>query len=137
MSNYYAPCFYRIDFVFIPSYIELPCLKKRSNFTFSALRMNMDFLIRNFDIPDLKVAWTTKTETNLEKLIPCSLIFKLKDSKYSNYICDNVCIHNWRERVNKNHSLPYLTCIPVTLTKILEWPHLLPKTVYAQTSYFS
>ena len=25
MSNYYAPCFYRIDFVVIPSYIELPC----------------------------------------------------------------------------------------------------------------
>ena len=27
MSNYYAPCFYRIDFVVIPSYIELPCMK--------------------------------------------------------------------------------------------------------------
>ena len=26
MSNYYAPCLYRIDFVVIPSYIELPCL---------------------------------------------------------------------------------------------------------------
>ena len=25
MSNYYAPCFYRIDFVVNPSYIELPC----------------------------------------------------------------------------------------------------------------
>ena len=25
MSNYYVPCFYRIDFVVIPSYIELPC----------------------------------------------------------------------------------------------------------------
>ena len=25
MSNYYAPCFYRIDFVVIPSYIKLPC----------------------------------------------------------------------------------------------------------------
>ena len=25
MSNYYAPYFYRIDFVVIPSYIELPC----------------------------------------------------------------------------------------------------------------
>ena len=24
MSNYYAPCFYRVDFVVIPSYIELP-----------------------------------------------------------------------------------------------------------------
>ena len=24
MSNYYAPCSYRIDFVVIPSYIELP-----------------------------------------------------------------------------------------------------------------
>ena len=30
MSNYYAPCFYRIDFVVIPSYIELPCSKKES-----------------------------------------------------------------------------------------------------------
>ena len=25
MSNYYEPCFYRIDFDVIPSYIELPC----------------------------------------------------------------------------------------------------------------
>ena len=25
MSNYYAPCFYRINFVVILSYIELPC----------------------------------------------------------------------------------------------------------------
>ena len=25
MSNYYAPCFYRIGFVVIPSYIERPC----------------------------------------------------------------------------------------------------------------
>ena len=24
MNNYYAPCFYRINFVIIPSYIELP-----------------------------------------------------------------------------------------------------------------
>ena len=24
MSNYYVPCFYRIDFAVIPSYIELP-----------------------------------------------------------------------------------------------------------------
>ena len=27
MSNYYAPCLYRIDFVVIPSYIELPWLE--------------------------------------------------------------------------------------------------------------
>ena len=26
MSNYYAPCFYRIDFVVIPSFVELPWL---------------------------------------------------------------------------------------------------------------
>ena len=26
MSNYYEPCFYRIDFDAIPSYIELPCI---------------------------------------------------------------------------------------------------------------
>ena len=26
MSNYYAPCFYRINFAAIPSYIELPWL---------------------------------------------------------------------------------------------------------------
>ena len=25
MSNYYAPCFYKIEFFVIPSYIELPC----------------------------------------------------------------------------------------------------------------
>ena len=28
MMNYYEPCFYRIDFDVIPSYIELPCLSK-------------------------------------------------------------------------------------------------------------
>ena len=28
MSNYYAPCFYRIDVVVIPSYIELPWRKE-------------------------------------------------------------------------------------------------------------
>ena len=30
MSNYYAPCFYRIDSVVIPSYIELPCFQQLS-----------------------------------------------------------------------------------------------------------
>ena len=29
MSNYYAPCFYRINFVVIPSYIELPCSDRK------------------------------------------------------------------------------------------------------------
>ena len=33
MSNYYAPCFYRIDFVVIPSYIEIPCYKAISYMT--------------------------------------------------------------------------------------------------------
>ena len=28
MGNYYAPCFYRIDFVAIPSYIELPWVEQ-------------------------------------------------------------------------------------------------------------
>ena len=28
MRNYYAPCFYRIDFVVIPCYIELPCFNQ-------------------------------------------------------------------------------------------------------------
>ena len=32
MSNYYAPCFYRIDFVVIPSYMELPCLCQANKF---------------------------------------------------------------------------------------------------------
>ena len=27
MSNYYAPCFSRIDFVVIPAYVELPWLE--------------------------------------------------------------------------------------------------------------
>ena len=27
MSNYCAPCFYRVDFVVIRSYIELPCFE--------------------------------------------------------------------------------------------------------------
>ena len=30
MSNYYAPCFYRIDSVIIPSYEELLCLNTLS-----------------------------------------------------------------------------------------------------------
>ena len=29
MSNYYALCFYRIDFFVIPSYIELPWIYQR------------------------------------------------------------------------------------------------------------
>ena len=29
MNNYYAPCFYRIDFVVILSYIELPCYSEK------------------------------------------------------------------------------------------------------------
>ena len=36
MSNYYAPCFYRVDFVVIPSYIELPCCNLR---TFTATKV--------------------------------------------------------------------------------------------------
>ena len=38
MSNYYAPCFYRIDLVVIPSYIELPC------FTFYAAAPGVFFV---------------------------------------------------------------------------------------------
>ena len=34
MSNYYAPCFYRIDFVVIPSYLKLPCSKKKIHLAF-------------------------------------------------------------------------------------------------------
>ena len=31
MSDHYVPCFYRIDFVIIPSHIELPWLIKFQN----------------------------------------------------------------------------------------------------------
>ena len=71
--------------------------------------------------------------------IPCSLIFKLKDSKDStdlNYVCNNKCIHNLRGRVNKNYFLSYTTCIFLTLTKISEWLHALFKTVPAQPRLF-
>ena len=37
MNNYYAPCFYRIDFVLIPSYIELLC--------FDTIHYKLDFLV--------------------------------------------------------------------------------------------
>ena len=33
MSNYYAPCFYRIDFFVIPSYIELPWTPITKNYS--------------------------------------------------------------------------------------------------------
>ena len=49
MSNYYAPCFYRIGFAVIPSYIELPFinvyrheLKKKKN------KQLLRKLIKNF-----------------------------------------------------------------------------------------
>ena len=35
MRNYYAPCFYRIDVVIIPSYIELPCRNHKIDKTFN------------------------------------------------------------------------------------------------------
>ena len=61
-----------------------------------------------------------------------SLIFKLKDSKYSkvsNYICNNKYIHNRRERVNKNHFLSHATYNSVTLRKFSKWLHPLLKRV--------
>ena len=41
MSNYYAPCFYIIDFVVIPFYIELPCTN------IDLFRLNTQFLLNN------------------------------------------------------------------------------------------
>ena len=50
MSNYYAPCFYKIGFVVIPSYIELPWSEKvasscRHNPTFSLVHWLASFLL--------------------------------------------------------------------------------------------
>ena len=38
MSNYYAPYFYRIDFVVIPSYLELPWIYQANVFIFIGCR---------------------------------------------------------------------------------------------------
>ena len=43
MSNDYAPCFNRIDFVVIPSYIELPCMSP-------SLRKLPDYIILHIGI---------------------------------------------------------------------------------------
>ena len=47
MSNYYAPCFYRIDFVVIPSYIELP-------WVYLLLTLN---IFHKFDFEQTNVSW--------------------------------------------------------------------------------
>ena len=45
MSNYYVPCFYRIDFVVIPSYIELPWLNlPKILFSFHRSLLSASFL---------------------------------------------------------------------------------------------
>ena len=42
MSNYYEPCFYRIDIVVIPSYIELPCFKQREVIDLTKVLLSYD-----------------------------------------------------------------------------------------------
>ena len=42
MSNYNAPCFYRIDFIVVPSYIELPLIFLLHKLSFS-LHQQIDF----------------------------------------------------------------------------------------------
>ena len=58
MSNYYAPCFYRIDFVVISPYIELPCSNllslNKSNFPIIGLsehKIGLNTPINNISLP--------------------------------------------------------------------------------------
>ena len=41
MSNNYAPCFIRIDFVVIPSYVELPCKNVSKHFSYRKKRLSL------------------------------------------------------------------------------------------------
>ena len=67
MSNNYAPCFIRIDFVVIPYYIELPGLQSalsakedlgyghfRTEKTFNALKKHLEKNISNYGLNNMK-----------------------------------------------------------------------------------
>ena len=41
MSNNYAPCFNRIHFVVIPSYVELPCKNLSKHFSYRKKRLSL------------------------------------------------------------------------------------------------
>ena len=54
MSNYYAPCFYGIDFVVIPSYTELSCTKfAKAVFTAEKVSVFGFILVRIFISPHI------------------------------------------------------------------------------------
>ena len=56
MINYYAPCFNRIDFIIIPSYIKLPCLHQGYLQMMSTdLPITPDFRTFTEKIPDKKL----------------------------------------------------------------------------------
>ena len=55
MSNYYAPCFYKIDFVVILSYIELPWFKKSVYFYVTVTENFERFQYFNFERTFLKI----------------------------------------------------------------------------------
>ena len=72
MSNYYASCFYRIDFVVIPSYRELPCFPSRQFLRTSKHHVN--YIITHI------IASTQITNTEIFAFIAI-LIFKLLNRK--------------------------------------------------------
>ena len=61
MSNYYAPCFYRIDFFVIPSYLELPCFKAQK-----ACCRFADFIIFSGEWVSLTLLLGFKTLTKIK-----------------------------------------------------------------------
>ena len=66
MSNYYTPCFYRIDFVVIPSYIDLPHKK------------NLKAHLVRLQLPDLDEVGRSKPCGG--KRPPCHLCENIKDT---------------------------------------------------------
>ena len=55
---------------------------------------------------------------------------------YKNYTFHSKYIQNQRKKIIKNHFLFYITYLSVTVSKILEWPHLHFKIVSGQAYYF-
>ena len=59
MRNYYAPSFTRINFVVVPSYIELPCFKRKIGIIYQFVTFFKNFLHpmkaeKNFRVKPLK-----------------------------------------------------------------------------------
>ena len=80
MSNCYVPCFYRIDFVVIPSHIVLPWLKSNSTKTYPGKFQFMVLKVKNIAPFRLKVNGKMIPSSNEVKLLVISSDNKLKET---------------------------------------------------------